>query len=65
MHLFSSYITLKYINKCVVQYNKSVFSSEKMKGITHAIQVVPFNQGTVVAPGETGVVTYLNSHIHI
>ena len=35
---------------------ESVFSSEKMKGISHAIQEV--------APGETGVVTP-TLHIHI
>jgi len=32
-------------------FTESVFSSEKMKGISHAIQEV--------APGETGVVTTL------
>jgi hypothetical protein len=38
-------------------FTESVFSSEKMKGISHAIQAV--------APGETGVVTpKLHTLIH-
>jgi len=31
MHLFCGYITVKYINKCVVQYNRASSAQKKWR----------------------------------